>query len=406
MTLSMATLNVQPGNPPAPAAVPSRAPLWDMGFRPFFLGAVVYAALAMAIWFAAVAFGVTLPGVTHYGSLWHAHEMIFGYSAAVIAGFLLTAVRNWTGLPTLERGPLMVLFGLWLAARVAFCFEAMSLFAPLFDGAFNLMLIYAVATPIIKARQWGQLGILTKLVLLAAGNTLFFLGAWNIVDNGMRLSVTAGVYLIIGLVLTMARRLIPFFTERGAGAPLTLRNSNVLDGACLAAYLGFFILLVFTRHQQVAGGFAALLFVLHALRLRGWYTPAILTRPLLWSLHLSYGCMILGFALQAAAAFGHVPATLALHMFALGGIGLITLSMMVRVSLGHTGRAVHAPPTIVKTVLALAIASLVARVLLPLVLPSSYAALVIAAQVLWIACFATLSWLLAPILLAPRADSG
>ena len=225
------------------------------------------------------------------------------------------------------------------------------------------------------------------------------------VDKGMRLSVVAGIYIIIGLVLTMARRLIPFFTERGVSEPLTLRNSSVLDGLCLAAYLAFFILEVFTGQQRVAGLFAALLCVLHAVRLTGWYTPAIRPRPLLWSLHLSYALMVVAFALQSAAAFGFAPATLALHMFALGGIGIITISMMVRVSIGHTGRNVHAPPPLVKVVLALAVASLAARVLLPLLLPAQYFALVVTAQVLWIASFAVLAWLLAPILLAPRADA-
>ena len=406
MVHSMATSNVQPGNAPAPAAAPARAPLWDMGFRPFFLGAVIYSAIAMGIWFGAYALGVTPPGVARYGSLWHAHEMIFGYSAAGIAGFLLTAARNWTGLPTLERGPLALLFALWLGARIAFCVESLSLVAPALDATFNLMLIYAVARPIIKVRQWRQLGILTKLVLLGVGNVLFFLGAWNIVDNGMRLAVVAAVYVIIGLVLTMARRLIPFFTERGVGQALTLRNSSALDGLCLAAFLAFFILEVFTHQQRVAGWLAALLCALHALRLTMWYTPAILARPLLWSLHLSYGLMVLAFALQAAAAFGWAPATLALHMFALGGIGLITISMMVRVSIGHTGRDVHAPPAQVKVVLALALASVVARVLLPLVLPTQYFALVVAAQLLWIASFALLAWLLAPMLLTPRADAA
>lgn len=405
MRASMATLDAQPGNPPAPAAAPTHAPLWSMGFRPFFLGAMVYSTIAMGIWFLAFAFGIAAPGVQRYGSLWHAHEMIFGYSAAVIAGFLLTAARNWTGLPTLERGPLALLFALWAGARIAFCVEPGGFIAPTLDGVFNLMLIYAVARPIVKVRQWRQLGILTKLVLLGAGNALFFLGAWGIVADGMRLAVVAGVYLIIGLVLTMARRLIPFFTERGVGHALTLPNSRLLDGLCLASFLAFFILQVFIGDTRAAGLVAALLCLLHALRLRLWYTPAILSRPLLWSLHLAYGAMVLAFALEAAAAAGLAPATLALHLFALGGIGLITISMMLRVSIGHTGRDVHAPPPLVKTIFALALASLVARVALPLLLPDEYFALVVSAQLLWMASFAVLTWLLAPMLLGPRADA-
>lgn len=280
MSISMATLHAQPASTLAPAVVPARMPLWDMGFRPFFLGAIVYAAIAMGI-----------------------------------------------------------------------------------------------------------------------------LGAWHLVDDGMRLSVVAGVYLIIGLVLTMARRLIPFFTERGAGHAVTLRNSTVVDAACLATYVVFFMLLVFTGHQHAAGVLAMALCGLHAWRLAGWYTPALACRPLLWSLHFSYGCMVLAFALQAAAAFGQLPATLALHMFALGGIGLITVSMMMRVTIGHTGRDMQAPPPAFKAVLALAIASLVMRVLLPMVMPAQYFALLVAAQLLWIASFTVLAWLLVPMLVGPRADT-
>ena len=166
MISSMTTLHAQPGSTPAPAVVPARMPLWDMGFRPFFLGAIVYAAIAMAIWCGAFALGIALPGVQHYGSLWHAHEMIFGYSAAVIAGFLLTAVRNWTGLPTLERGPLAVLFALWVAARLAFCVEPLSLLAAAFDGVFNLLLMPAQYFALVVAAQLLWIASFTALAWL------------------------------------------------------------------------------------------------------------------------------------------------------------------------------------------------------------------------------------------------
>lgn len=391
---------------PAPAAARSGAPLFDAGFRPFFLGAMVYGGLAMVAWMASFGFGLALPGLGAHASLWHAHEMIYGYGAAVVAGFLLTAAQNWTGQPTATGTALAALFALWVAARLACLADVDARVAALLDIAFNLALLVAVARPILRVRQWRQMGILTKLLLITLGNGLFYLGALGAMDSGMRLSVHGGLYVLIGLVLTMARRLIPFFTERGAGVPVSLRNSRALDIACLAAYLAWFVLILSGAEPRAAGVVALLLTVLHGVRLRGWWTAHILTRPLLWSLHLAYGCLVLAFALAALSGFGLLPFTLAMHLLALGGIGLVTVSMMARVALGHTGRDVHAPPRALNGVFALLCASMVARVLLPLAWPAQYMALVIASQALWIACFAWLCVLYAPLLLAPRADAG
>lgn len=402
----MPSTSATPVSAPASISADRRTPLWEAGFRPFFLGAMVYGGLAMVVWMASFGFGLALPGLGARASLWHAHEMIYGYGAAVVAGFLLTAARNWTGQPTATGRALAALFALWVAARIACLVDVDARVAALLDLTFNLALLVAVARPILRVRQWRQMGILTKLLLITLGNGAFYLGALGMLDNGMWLSVHAGLYVLIGLILTMARRLIPFFTERGVGEPVSLRNSRALDVACLAAYLAWFVLVLTGATPRAAGAVALLLTVLHGVRLHGWWTPRILERPLLWSLHLAYGCMVLAFALAAAAGFGMLPFTLAMHLLALGGIGLVTVSMMARVALGHTGRDVHAPPRALTGVFALLVASMVARVLLPLAWPSHYVALVIAAQALWIACFAWLCVLYAPLLLAPRADAG
>lgn len=402
----MPSTSATPVSAPASISADRRTPLWEAGFRPFFLGAMVYGGLAMVVWMASFGFGLALPGLGAHASLWHAHEMIYGYGAAVVAGFLLTAARNWTGQPTATGPALAALFALWVAARIACLVDVDTHVAALLDLTFNLALLVAVARPILRVRQWRQMGILTKLLLITLGNGAFYLGALGMLDNGMWLSVHAGLYVLIGLILTMARRLIPFFTERGVGEPVSLRNSRALDVACLAAYLAWFVLVLTGATPRAAGAVALLLTVLHGVRLHGWWTPRILERPLLWSLHLAYGCMVLAFALAAAAGFGMLPFTLAMHLLALGGIGLVTVSMMARVALGHTGRDVHAPPRALTGVFALLVASMVARVLLPLAWPSHYVALVIAAQALWIACFAWLCVLYAPLLLAPRADAG
>ena len=363
-------------------------PLLSLGFRPFFLAAAAYAVFAMGIWFGGYAFGLDtgFDGLTP--SLWHAHEMVYGYAMAVIAGFLLTAVTNWTGLPTLRGLPLLVLLLLWLAARAAWYVPAAGLlWAAVCDTLFSVMLLVAVSVPILKTRQKQQSGILGKLLLMGAGNLVFYLGALGYLDQGIHWGLYTGFYLVLGLILAMSRRLIPFFIERGLDEPVQLRNSARLDAVALGVFLVFFVVAVFVASRPAAAALAAVLFVIHLYRLAGWYTPGVWRKPLLWSLVLAYLSITCGFGLFAAGYWYPVLHFPALHAFAVGGIGLITLSMMTRVSLGHTGRSVHQPPRLMPLfLLLLAVAALV-RVILPPLLPGHYSLWIQLSQLLWIGAF-------------------
>lgn len=378
----------------------SSLPFLSLGFRPFFLAAGSYAVLAMSAWFAVYAFGLHADFVGLPPPLWHAHEMIYGYSLAVVAGFLLTAVGNWTGLQTLRGIPLLLLLLLWLAARAAFYVPVHGVaWAAVFDSLFTVYLAIALSIPIVRKRQWQQAGILAKLVLIGVGNLVFYLGVLGYLDQGVRWGLYTGFYLVIGLILVMSRRLIPFFIERGLDTHVKLRNSGRVDTVALVVYLVFFVVVVFTDYHTPGAILAAALFLIHAWRLAGWHTPGIWGKPLLWSLFLAYLSITCGFLLLALTQWEPSLRFPALHAFAVGGIGLVTLSMMARVALGHTGRSVHAPPRLLPLFLGLLVLTAVVRVVLPPLIPDYYRHWIELSQLLWITAFAGFVVLYAPVLM-------
>ncbi|GIX22022.1 MAG: hypothetical protein KatS3mg121_0805 [Gammaproteobacteria bacterium] len=379
----------------------ARFALFALGFRPFFLAACLYAVLAVVPWWFVYTGALALPaGVAPFH--WHAHEMVWGYAMAVIAGFLLTAVRNWTGEATPQGAPLAALVLVWALARA---WPWLDTPATLWiEGLWYAALIVAVARPIVRARQWRQLGILSKLLLLAAADALYHLAAAGHVALAPRTGLYLGLYLVLALVLTIGRRVIPFFTERGVGEPVLLRNHRAVDAACLIVFLLFAFADAFAAPRGWVAAGAAVLAVLHAYRLAGWFTPGILRRPLLWSLHLGYAFIVAGFALYALSLWLGSSPFPALHAFAYGGIGLTSASMMARVSLGHTGRNVHAPPPWVGPLLGLLAAGALLRVAGPLLVPAAQRGFIAASALLWVLAFLGLAALYLPLWCAPRAD--
>ncbi|WP_461482540.1 NnrS family protein [Porticoccus sp.] len=389
-----------------PLSESSSAAWLNLGFRPFFMGAALFAVLSMSVWAAIFPLQILpplneLPPIT-----WHAHEMIYGYALAVIAGFLLAAVKNWTGLPTPSGMLLLLLFALWLAARllplaghwIPLQWTAFS------DLLFMAMLIPAVAVPIIRAKSRRNLVVIAILALLLTGNCLFYLGVFGILTDGIRLGLYLGFYIIIALVLMMGRRVIPFFTERGVGYSVTLTNYPWLDKTVPLLMVAFIAAELLAPGNLLTTVVAAVLTVLLGLRLVGWHTKGIWRKPLLWVLHVAYGLVVLGFALKVAAfLFGTSP-FLAVHAFALGGIGLMTLGMMARVCLGHTGRNVFAPPAAVTWMFLLLCGAALARIFLPLLAPSYYDLWVGLSQLCWIMSFVLFALVYLPMLVTPRVD--
>ena len=385
---------------------PASFVFFETGFRPFFLGATIFAATSMLLWMLMLVFQqpieVNMPSIT-----WHAHEMIYGYTMAIIAGFLLTAVKNWTGLPTVSGWSLALLFGLWLIARIApYCTHTNSIhLMAIADILFGIALLVAVAIPIVKAKAWRQMAILSKLLLMIVGNLCFYYGLFGWLDMGVHIGLYCGFYLIIALILTMGRRVIPFFIERGVGYEVNLVNRRWLDISSMLLFLAFFLADVFFQAKQFAAASALLLLILHSIRLHGWHTHGIWRKPLLWSLFVGYAFIILGFPLYAAAVYFGISPFLSIHAFAYGGIGIITFSMISRVSLGHTGRNVHQASKTIGYSLFLLVLGACVRVIGPLLAPNHYSFWIASSQALWVISFIAFIIIYTPILFAPRTDN-
>lgn len=392
--------------------VPPAFSLFNLAFRPFFLGASMFAVFGMLIWALLVQGLVQLPN-DHISLLeWHGHEMVFGFATAVIAGFLLTAVKNWTQVNTPYGIPLAILFSLWLMARITWFIpeffpaqlETIILLTALFDISFNVLFAIAFAYPIIVARQWQQLGLLSKVILIAIFNTLFYLGLLGIVENGTLIGIYGGFFIVLAVILTMGRRVIPFFIEKGIDKEITLANPSWIDRSNLVLFLLLAINELFFHELYLTSLLASALLVIGTVRLYNWHHPDIWKNGMLWSLYLGMVFIQLGFLFYALTWLFPSLQTLAIHALAVGGLGILTLSMMMRVSLGHTGRNVNEPPSQHRIIFGLMISATIVRVLIPVYWPDQYGIWLALSQALWITAFALFAYALTPIWIKKRID--
>lgn len=385
-------------------------PVLRLGFRPFFLGAGVFAIIAMAVWMAAYVFAVQLEFSAMPANLWHAHEMLFGYTMAVVAGFLLTAIKNWTGVEVLRGWALAMLFAVWLLARVL---PLSGLMLPvgiiaIADCAFLLLLVAVCLRPVLMVKQYKQLGIISKLFLLFLCNVVFYLGVTGYILHGVQWGLYSALYMVIALILVMLRRVMPMFIKNGieitADEKFALKNRLWLDNASLVLLLCLWISDVFTGLDQFTAIIAVVLAVLHAMRLTGWYDRRVWKKPLVWVLVVAYAFIILGFALKALAIYADISPFISVHAFTVGGIGLLTLGMMSRVSLGHTGRNVFDPPPIVFWIFLSLLLGAIVRVIFPLLSMELYVYWMAISQLLWMIAFLIFIIVYAPMFLSARVD--
>jgi len=381
-------------------------PILRLGFRLFFLAAGVFAVIAMAIWMASYVFSVKFTFAGLSPTLWHAHEMIFGYVMAVIAGFLLTAIKNWTGEDVLRGKALAFLFTLWLIARIL---PLSGHWVPMIiiafvDVAFLFLLSVACLRPVLKIKQYKQVGIISKLFLLMFCNIAFYLGVLGILENGIQWGLYSALYMIIALVLVMMRRVVPMFIKNGIDGEATIKNYAWIDIASLVLLLTLWISDVFTDYGEFTALLAIGLSVLHVVRLAGWYTHKIWNRPLVWVLLMAYVFIILGFVLKSASYYFGVSPYLSIHAFTVGGIGLLTIGMMSRVWLGHTGRNVFEPPAAVFWIVATLSLGAVVRILFPPFNMEYYVYWIAISQALWIIAFMIFVLVYAPMFLTARID--
>lgn len=377
-------------------------PLFAMGFRLFFALAGLSALALIAAWTSI--FDGSLHTDNYFpANLWHAHEMLLGYTTAVIAGFLLTAIRNWTGLPTSHYDQLAGLGLLWLYGRVLAFYSNLlpDLLIAAVDFAFLPTLAYLLSKPLLQSGNHRNLIFIAMLLTMAVGNGLIhaqILGAGETAALGFNLVLT----VIMGMILVMAGRVFPFFTERGLSGVICIRNP-LLDNAAIASSLLVFLLLLANIDGAVLLLATLAAVVANSLRVLDWYNPRIWYVPLLWVLYVGYAWLILGFGLLGLSAYGWLPQALALHAFTVGGIGILTLGMMARVALGHTGRALRASNIMALAFVLLNLAALF-RVLFAALLPGWYNGFLLASTYCWLAAFSLFVFYYLPILTTARVD--
>jgi uncharacterized protein involved in response to NO len=377
--------------------------VFNLGFRPFFLLSGIFAVALMALWIPAFTGGRALS--TYYGQIgWHSHEMIFGYTVGVIAGFLLTSVRNWTGRSTATGGSLATLVTLWLLGRILPFFAATmpAWSISVADLAFLPALTASIGLPLVRHGEKRNLLFLPLMLGLFAANLLVHLEVLGLVPDVARHGIFLGLYLVVLLIVIMGGRVIPFFTERALPG-VVIKRRPIIEWLAPLTVIAFMLAELLFPNSEVAGALAGLAGIINGVRLISWYRHRYWKVPLLWVLHLGYGWIVIGFLLKAAASFGAIAPQFTVHAFTVGGIGVLTLGMMARVSLGHTARPLKVESSMVIAFILINLAA-VLRGLLPSILPLWFSQLVILSGILWIAAFLMFVIVYAPILTRPRID--
>lgn len=388
----------RPGRAAAQPAVPAFA-LWQLGFRPFYLLASVFAVLSVGLW--TLQYSGWLGGAYLKGPLWHGHEMLFGYTVAVIAGFLLTAVRNWTGLPTPAGAPLAALAMLWVAGRIL-VLTPWSLVAALVNAAFPLAVAVAIARPIVRSRNQRNYFFIVLLALLGVITLATHAALNGVIDLQPRFALQLAIDVVLFVMAVMAGRVVPMFTNNGVPGTHATRRPWVERLA-----LGSIIALFLADHVQsmpmLAAAVALVAAIVHAVRLALWQGWRTLGTPLVWVLHLAYAWIVVHLLLRAMAAAGWVAEPLALHALTVGAIGGLTIGMITRTARGHTARPLKADGYETTAYLLVFAAALV-RVFGPMLLPSQYLACVQVSGLLWVAGFGLYAVHYWPVLTRPRLD--
>ena len=379
-------------------------PLFRLGFRPFFLLGALFSCLAMLGWLGQLNNWFVLPGIGN-PIWWHAHEMLFGFGAAIVAGFLLTAVQNWTAHPGVRSWSLALIVGLWVLPRCLLPWLGEdNLILMALDLAWLPLCAWFLAKPVIMTRQWRNLFFVPLLLIMTLLNSASWLwrDEWSAVEH---LLITT-VLLFTTLIAVMGGRVIPFFTARGTGQEKAAPSPWLERGALASLWL--ILLLWLLPDSWTNSLYMVPLYIvaagLHLGRQMRWRPGTTLAQPLLWSLHLAYLFIPLGLLALAAQAAGlSLSLSLASHLLSAGCMGTMILGMIARVSLGHSGRALHVGRRITLA-FALVILSAFMRVLLPLYWPSLTLTGWNLSGWSWIAAYGLFVWVYTPILTRPRAD--
>lgn len=373
--------------------------LWQLGFRPFYLLASVFASLSVALWVMQYADWLGTPYVP--GPVWHAHEMLFGFTLAVVAGFLFTAVRNWTGQPTPSGMLLAAIAAVWVAGRVLML-TPYAWAAAIANAAFPLAVAAGIGVPLIRSGNRRNYFFIALLLVLACAVAAVHLAQLHVLDLPNWLGIQIALDVMLFVMAVMGGRVIPMFTNNGVPGAAARRQPG-LEKLSLASVLVVLIADLLQLKGVTLIAVLSVAAIAHAARWSLWQPHKTLRVPLVWILHAAYVWIPIHLALRALAELGFVLPPLATHALTIGAIGGLTIGMMTRTARGHTGRPLTADRFEVACYMLILLAAL-ARVLVPLVAPATYLVSVGLSGLLWSAGYALYAIRYWPVLTRARLD--
>lgn len=369
-------------------------------FRPFYFGGAIFAAIAVPIWIAIWGNGLFHPSLP--GIYWHMHEMVYGFAAAIIIGFLFTAARNWTGLPLPMGAPLAMLFGLWVLGRLGMFF----LYSPAtaaVDVALLIIVASVLARKFLRVRSWCSMPLVGVLSLLAVSNAAFHAAALGWIDQSPVAIAEMGLMLVVMVEMIVGGRVVPSFTASAIPGVRQHRPAwlqRLAIGLAAAAFAADALGVA----RDWSGALAISAGLVVAIQAWGWNPLASRARAILWVLHLSYAWIPVGLFLLGLASLGLAPRSAAVHALSVGSMGGLIIGMMTRTALGHSGRPIHAGRAEVAMYL-LVQAAAVIRVTAALA-PEAHRAGVIAAGAAWGVAFAMYAGWYARVLWLPKTPTA
>lgn len=377
--------------------------LFALGFRPFYAAAALFAIIAIAAWLASFTGQLPMGGLLA-GTDWHGHEMVFGFASAVVAGFLLTASRNWTGLETPTGWRLAGLVLCWLLARVLLL-TGPEVLAVGIDLLFLPLLAIVVGIPILRSRNARNVKVVVIVLVLAAIHAAFHLGVEDALPSGSsRALLLASIDTLAILFALVGGRIVPAFTRNAVpdASPRHLYWLEVVTFGAMIALVGIDVLAALSIHVgRVAALVAAVAAAANLLRLALWQPWRTVHNPLLWMLPAAYSWLPFALFLRALAESGALPATAWVHAMTAGAVTSMMLAMMMRSTLGHTGRALAASGIDMAVFLLVQVAALL-RVFAPIA--GDYRTMLMTAGIAWVLAFVLFCVRYLPMLMKPRID--
>jgi len=374
----------------------------ERGFRPFFFFGALYAVISAFIWGGIYSGMIEAPAFMADPILWHAHEMIYGFAMAIVAGFLLTAVANWTGTAPTRQTSLALLVGVWGVARFVINVDLGLPNTVVYGIELLFIPCIAISLSIPLVKKWNKRNFVFLFLLMV----LFICDLLFLKSQDKKYLYSAAMVIVM-MISLIGGRIIPAFTvaalrQKGEQAFQTPQPKT--DGAALLSLVALIVLMLLDQGQgYLMAAVASTSLVVHLLRFRHYHSHRTLNDPLLWILHLGYVWLLVGLVFFALCAVDLVAFSTGFHAFTAGAIGTMTLGMMVRVALGHTGRPLVASK-LTTGAFVLMQAAVVLRVVVPIINPENIDVYIPISAYLWVASFVIYLWVYSPILWQPRPD--